>query len=271
MRTSMGMGSSAPWRLISLSSSMRRRLACRRGLMCSRLSRYSVPPWAHSMRPLRPPGVCPALPKSSASSSSSLRAAQLTGTKGSDARGEALWMAWAKMLLPVPLSPWIRMEALLRAMRRAMSRARLMAALLPTMSSKRCSARWLLRLFWRRRELCCCSVSRKLCRVMKEPRVRSSRVSGTSVAPRSAPRMFRSRGPAKPASPPPKGSSGSTSETGRPMASLRSTPSILRAVLLMRSISPRSLTQTMPSSKALRMISRRFSAVRFFEEMVSRE
>src|ERR1035437_7731918 len=47
-------------------------------------------------------------PKSSLSSRVSASAAQLTATKGLDARSPALWMARATSSLPVPLSPWIK-------------------------------------------------------------------------------------------------------------------------------------------------------------------
>ena len=63
-------------------------------------------------------------------------AAQLTPMKGSLARGPAVWMAWARTSLPVPLSPVMSTLASMVAARRAMATALWTLGLLPTTSWK---------------------------------------------------------------------------------------------------------------------------------------
>ena len=83
-----------------------------------------MPVWAASNRPVRlsmaPVNAPRTWPNSSLSSRLSLRAPQLTRTKGPLARGLRRWIAVAISSLPVPVSPSSSTEALERATCRVM-------------------------------------------------------------------------------------------------------------------------------------------------------
>ncbi|MFZ2053708.1 MAG: hypothetical protein WAU81_05875 [Candidatus Aminicenantales bacterium] len=107
---------------ISPSSRTRSTFDCVLRLMSPISSRKIVPPSACSnlptLRSVAPVKAPFSWPKSSLSINSSGMAAQLTWTNGSLARMLWLWMALAMSSLPVPLSPWMRIVALVGAVLR---------------------------------------------------------------------------------------------------------------------------------------------------------
>ncbi len=112
-----------------------------RGVTSPISSRKSVPPLASSKRPFRartaPVNAPASWPKSSLSSKLSVRAPQLTETRGPFARGLAAWIAWAISSFPVPVSPSSRTGASAFAARRTSSATGRSPLLQPTMGSSR--------------------------------------------------------------------------------------------------------------------------------------
>ncbi len=104
-------------------------------------SRKSVPRWASSMSPgfaATAPVKAPFwYPKSSLSSSSREKPAQLRSTKGCAARGPLSCSQRARTPLPLPVSPWMRTGVEATATRAACSESRRTTALSPRNGSGR--------------------------------------------------------------------------------------------------------------------------------------
>ena len=100
-------------------------------------SASSKRPLRRATAPVKAPFSCP---NSSASSRVSGRAAQLTVTRLRRARSLQRWIAAANTSLPVPLSPVIRIVALLGAACCAIATARRIGSLRPMMSAVPCSS-----------------------------------------------------------------------------------------------------------------------------------
>ena len=140
-RTSTRTGRPSPTRSNSRSCSTRSSLACRPALIVPTSSRKNVPLWACSSRPCRlptaPVNAPRTWPNSSASSSDSGMAPQLSATNRSRRRGLLWWMALATSSLPVPVSPVISTVLLEAATVSSRANSRRIGALRPTMPSKR--------------------------------------------------------------------------------------------------------------------------------------
>ncbi|HBP23137.1 MAG TPA: hypothetical protein DEA08_35865 [Planctomycetes bacterium] len=97
-------------------------------------SATSNTPWRSLVAPVKAPATCP---KSSLSSSVSLRAPQLMATKPRSLRPLAKWIARATRSLPVPVSPSISTGASVPPTRAISSRTLRTAAWLPTKAGGR--------------------------------------------------------------------------------------------------------------------------------------